>query len=79
MSDKLKPCPFCNGTPKLIVKEQRFFGTRNDGTKDILLGFYIRCNRCYARGGVFTLYTNDRSDEIGIDGAIENWNKRTSE
>ena len=72
----LKSCPFCNGKPKIMVREQKFLGQYENGKKDKLLGFYVRCNRCYARGGLYTLYTDNPNNELGIKHAIEKWNYR---
>lgn len=72
----IKQCPFCNGNPRVMVREQWYFGQFEDGRKDKLLCFYVKCNRCHARGGTFTLHTDDTKDELGIEYAIKNWNLR---
>lgn len=72
----IKQCPFCNGNPKVMVREQRYLGRYENGKKDKLLGFYVKCNRCHARGGLYTLYTDNTKDEHGIRNAIVNWNTR---
>lgn len=72
----IKQCPFCNGSPRVMVREQRFLGQYENGTKVKQLAFYVKCNRCHSRGGVFTLITDNTKDELGIEYAIENWNLR---
>lgn len=76
---ELKPCPFCGGSPRVIVRQQKYLGQYEDGRKELLLGFYVKCNRCHARGGLSCYYTDDREFPLGIGDAIENWNNRKGE
>lgn len=71
-----KKCPYCGGNPRLMVRQYRFLGQYDNGTKVITYGFYIKCSKCHARGGMFTLTTSDKNDPVAVEGAWANWNMR---
>ena len=60
---ELKPCPFCGGKAKLHTRQLRFIGQNYLGSKKIRMAAQVFCNRCKARGAVF-------SGEV-----IDPWNK----
>ena len=51
---KLKPCPFCGGNGRLSYRQMRFIGQNYMGDKKIRMGVQVICNRCKARGPLFT-------------------------
>lgn len=51
---ELKPCPFCKGQAKLQTRQMRFIGQNDFGDKKIKVGAQVICNRCKARGPLFT-------------------------
>ena len=73
-----KKCPYCGGNPKLMVRQQKFIGQYESGGKVITYGFYIKCTKCHARGGVFTITTDkdNKNDPVALKGAWDNWNMR---
>ena len=73
---RVKQCPFCGGNPKIMVREQKYFGQYEDGRKDKLYGFYVKCTRCHARGPLFTMYNVPKDNEYAIAKAKFRWNDR---
>ena len=51
---ELKPCPFCGGKAKMTKRQIRYFGMNYKGQKKIRMAVQVRCNRCKARGPVYT-------------------------
>lgn len=47
---KLKPCPFCGGTPKINARQSKFCGKNNLGNVKLIWTIYVKCNRCHSRG-----------------------------
>ena len=47
--EKLKPCPFCGGFPKLSFKEVDFYGRNYIGDKKSKYRVNMICQRCHAR------------------------------
>ena len=60
----------------MISKEHKYLGQNEFGDKLKKLGFYVRCNKCYARGAMFVVTTLDKRDPIGIREASLRWNSR---
>ena len=50
----LEPCPFCKGQAKISLREMRFLGQNGYGDKKIRCAAQLICNRCRARGPVYT-------------------------
>lgn len=69
MIEELKPCPFDNGKPELIVKyEWDSCGAR-------YTAFVVICSTCGCCGK--TVFTSDREPiNPYIEEAVESWNKR---
>ena len=66
MAEKLKPCPFCGGTPELIVNNP------------CALILYIRCPECKAMIVRETQNADDtKKDEDARQAVIKAWNTRT--
>ena len=52
--NKLEPCPFCGGKAKISFRQGRFFGMNDFGNKKMQYHIQVICNRCKARGRLFT-------------------------
>ena len=75
--EKLKPCPFCGGTPLLSCTETKTY------RDEISASFYIHCEKCGTRTKTFD--TNARisleTGEVtiisdGVKDASKLWNRR---
>lgn len=51
---KLNPCPFCGGKGKISFRDVKFMGQNYRGDKKIKCAAQVICNRCRARGPVYT-------------------------
>lgn len=49
--DKLKPCPFCDGTKLKIERKSRLAGWNGLDMRVEMHTYSVRCNTCHARGG----------------------------
>lgn len=86
--DELQPCPFCGGNAKLHIRQIRFVGQNDFGDKKIRCGAQVICNRCKARGPLYTGVVKNpsvRADKNGSEvyvwitrEAAEAWNRRTN-
>lgn len=89
MMEDLKPCPFCRGNGKLSYRQMRFIGQNYRGDKKIKIGAQVICNRCKARGALYSGVVLDpyvraekEKDAAFIwitKEAIEAWNRRAKE
>ena len=50
----LRECPFCGGNARIVFKDMRFIGQNVFGSKKIKCGAKVICNRCHARGPLYT-------------------------
>ena len=50
----LKKCPFCKGKATLHTRQIRFIGQNYFGSKKIRMGAQVICNKCKARGPLYT-------------------------
>ena len=76
-------CPFCAGNAKLSTRIVEFYGRNYYGAAKVKIGAQVICNRCKARGPLFTTTfisdqypyaDNPECDEIK-DKAIDLWNR----
>ena len=51
---ELKRCPFCGGKAKASMRQIRFIGQNYLGDKKIYMGAQVICNRCKARGPLYS-------------------------
>ena len=80
----LKPCPFCGGKAKLHMRQIRFLGWNGLGDKKIRMGAQVFCNRCFARGALYSAdvinpcgpFTDDAGYEWIVEEAQKAWNRR---
>ena len=78
---ELKPCPFCGGKAKYSERQMRWYGTNWLGERKIKFGGQVICQRCHARGSLFSR-TAITPREYGAttswlyDRATEAWNRR---
>ena len=70
---KIKPCPFCgdNSVPKV----RRMDTAACKG----VIGVFIECRNCHARGPVFDDFHNREAKSPLRDLALDAWNKRVKE
>ena len=68
--DKLKPCPFCGGKPKLIIQNR----TVIKGT--VVRNCYVHCLNCDARGSRFLEGETAETHKIARESARLAWNAR---
>ena len=61
---KLKPCPFCGGNARITTRDVRFIGQNDFGSKKIKCAAQAMCNRCRARGPVYTAVLINPYDRI---------------
>ena len=66
MSD-LKPCPFCGGEAKDVVKRKRR-----------IFEAFVQCRKCNAKSGVMLTEPFEKWNRA-MEEAIEAWNRRASE
>ncbi len=51
---ELKPCHFCGGKAKTSMRKVRDIGENERGDKKIQMGAQVICNRCKARGPLYS-------------------------
>ena len=82
---KLKPCVFCGSKAKLHLHQMRFIGVNGIGDKMIRCGAQVICNRCHARGSIYTAnlinpYDMNCKESVAYKWitkeAAEAWNRR---
>ena len=69
MSEKLKPCPFCDGDAKLFLRSCNGIPSGDIGTEAI-----IQCNKCNVKSTRWALKKNWAKKSV-----IEAWNRRVDE
>lgn len=74
MSDKLKSCPFCGKTAKIVTEK----------FDNSTLLIKVECEKCYAKAGgyVATVFDTEKAlqnIEDAKNGAVEAWNRRVSD
>ena len=83
--EELKRCPFCGGKAQFSHREMRFFGQNFYGAKKIKFGGQVICNRCKARGPLFTrvILIGTPSAQDGFawlaDESEKAWNRRAND
>ena len=86
LHDGVNPCPFCGGAAKVSLRCMRFIGRNGRGDKKIKCGAQVICNRCKARGPVYTAALINPYDRICqksyayqwlLSEAKNGWNRRT--
>lgn len=79
---ELKPCPFCSGKAKIVKREMQYFGQNYIGQKKIKYGKQVICNKCHARGPLYSRIVIFPSEEHMTafswleEMAVEAWNRR---
>ena len=82
---ELKPCPFCGGAARITTRDVKFIGQNGFGDKKIRCAAQAMCNRCRARGPVYTaelINPYDRNCQQSepykwmMQEAIDGWNRR---
>lgn len=82
---ELKPCPFCGGNAKISYCDMRLVGVNDFGNKRVRIGVKAICNRCKARGPLFTGNVVDPWTKEGketeaykflVQQAEDTWNRR---
>ena len=78
---KLKPCPFCNGKARVSFRDMKFYGQNYNGEKKIKLGAQVICQKCHARGTLYSrvaIIPNEEKEAKGwlAESAINAWNRR---
>lgn len=88
MADGLKPCPFCGGNAKISLREMKFIGHNDFGSKKIKCGAQVICNRCRARGPLYIAELIDPYDRDCqksapyiwmTNEAANDWNRRAND
>ena len=51
---RLEPCRFCGGGAHLSTRDMKFIGQNELGDKKTKIGAQVICNRCKARGPLYT-------------------------
>lgn len=83
--DKIKPCPFCGGKGKITLRQLRTYGQYTTGQRKIKYAQQVICQRCHARGSLFSAVVSFPSLEHQYafawleEKAIEAWNTREKE
>lgn len=54
LNEGLDVCPFCGGMARVSLRDVRFIGQNDYGDKKIKCAAQVICNKCRARGPVFT-------------------------
>ena len=84
----LRECPFCGGEARISLRDMRFIGQNAFGDKKIKCGAKVICNRCHARGPLYTAELinpydrNCQSSEAYIwmtNEAANGWNRRADD
>ncbi len=82
---EIKPCPFCGGRAKNVRRQMRFLGQNYTGQKKIRYGQQVFCQRCHARGPLYSRVTIFPSEEHQAafawleEQAAEAWNRRKAD
>lgn len=71
MNTELKPCPFCGGKAKLVIKGRTYVKNIQDHI------IYCICLKCGGTGQVFKIEDFDDSRKA-LDRARNAWNRRTN-
>ena len=82
--EDLKRCPFCGGKAKFSIRQMGYFGHNVFGQKRIKIGGQVICQRCHARGSLFsanvTIPGNEKQLSTWIKESAENaWNRRVND
>lgn len=81
----LNVCPFCGNVAKVSLREMRFIGQNYYGDKKIRCAAQVICNKCHARGPVYTAtlvnpydYKCQKSEAYiwMVNQAKNGWNRR---
>lgn len=70
---ELKPCPFCGGNAKVSLRDMRFIGRNEFGSKKIKCAAQVICNKCRARGPVYTASLINPYDRTCQESAAYKW------
>ena len=83
---KLKPCPFCGSDKiKLSRRQIYYFGQNYRGQRKIKYGEQVICNRCHARGSLYTrtiIFPSENHQEgfAWLEAhAADAWNRRAKD
>lgn len=82
---ELEACPFCGGKAKNVGRQMRYFGQNYIGQKKVRYGIQAMCQRCHARGPLFSRVVIIPSKEYKAtvdwlkEQAIEAWNRRVND
>lgn len=88
MAELIKPCPFCGGKAKVSLRDVKFLGRNGYSDKKIKCAAQVICNKCHARGPVFTanlinpytLICKQSEAYIWMTNEAKNgWNRRTGD
>lgn len=77
--------PFCEGKAKIVRRQMRFLGQNYVGQKKIKYGIQAMCQRCHARGSLYSRVVIYPSLEYQAafdwleEKATEAWNRRVKE
>ena len=77
--EKINPCPFCHGKARVSIHQMDYYGQNYVGDKWIKFGAQVICNKCKARGTLYTAEAKFNKDRPAIfeqlsKKAINAWN-----
>lgn len=75
MTEELKPCPFCGSEKTKLIKNSTLYGFNGLDERIEQHKFYVRCNKCFARGGTASgkVITRLSSTTLGLSLALPEW------